>query len=171
MRLSHKIVLVLCLAGFLVSCKRDGDKPSTARDFWLHTLARGRFYLNQQRGKVVVLVFWATWCSSCKGEMIELKSFEDIPGAEKLVVATICTDPENIDKVKETAKDMHINYPILLDRGEKVSRKYKISVLPTTIVIDKAGKISFKSEGYDSTIMEQLRTKVAGLLVSKVTNK
>jgi peroxiredoxin len=67
--------------------------------------------------------------------------------------------------------DMHINYPILLDRGEKVSRKYKVSVLPTTIVIDKAGKIGFKSQGCDSTIMEQLKTKVAGLLVSKETNE
>lgn len=171
MRLLHKIVLVFCLAGLLVGCKGDGDKPSTARDFRLDTLARDRFYLNQQRGKVVVLAFWATWCSPCKREMIELKSFADILGAENIVVAAVCTDPENIDKVKETAKEMHINYPILLDRGEKVSRKYKISALPTTIVINKAGKIGFKSQGYDSTIMERLKTKVAGLLASKETNE
>mgnify|MGYP005621192209 CR=1 FL=1 len=103
--------------------------------------------------------------------MIELKSFEDLPGAENLVVAAVCTDPENIDKVREIAKQMQINYPILLDRDEEVSRKYKVSAIPTTIVIDKAGKINLETQGYDSAIIERLRAEVAGLLVSKGTNE
>lgn len=171
MKLSHNIVLVFCLSGLLVGCKENGDNPSTAKDFRLDTLTHDRFYLNQHRGKVVVLAFWATWCRPCKNEMIELKSFADMPDAENIVVAAICTDPENIDNVKGIAKQLQINYPILLDRGNKVSSKYDVSALPTTIVIDKAGKIGFKSQGFDSTIMEQLRTKVAGLLASKETNE
>lgn len=171
MKLLHKIVLVFCLAGLLVGCKKDGDKPSTARDFRLDTLSHDRFYLNQQRGKVVVLAFWATWCRFCKGEMIELKSFADIPGAENLVVAAVCTDPENINNVRKIVKTLGVDYPVLLDRGQKVARSYRISTLPTTIVIDQAGYIRLTSRGYSPAIMRRIKAKVKSVLASNGSEK
>ncbi|MHC4645532.1 MAG: TlpA disulfide reductase family protein [Planctomycetota bacterium] len=170
MRILCKTIFVLCLVGLVVGCKGDGGKqtPGTAAgDFRLDTLAHDRFYLNQQKGRVVVLVFWATWCRFCKSELIELKSLGDMWGSRDIVIAALCADPENIDHVKKTVESLGIDYPVLLDRGAKVSRQYKITAFPTTIVIDRAGSISLVREGYNAAIMQQIKNNVAGLLASE----
>ena len=167
-------MLVCYLVGSLISCRDNNSKTSTggaAKDFRLDTLDHKRFYLNQHREKVVLLVFWATWCSICKAEMIALKPLRQIPYSENLVIASVCTDPENINDVQEIVKNLDIDYAVLLDREAKVFHKYKLSAVPTTIVIDQMGNISLVREGYSSAIMKQIKTKVADLLASKRSTK
>ncbi len=98
--------------------------------------------------------------------MVDLKSFLDIPRSENLVLAAVCTDAENINDVKEIVKNLGIDYPVLLDRNANVSRLYKASLLPETVVIDQTQYITFIRQGYDTNIAKQLRTKVAALLAS-----
>ena len=166
----YKIAVLVSLSILLSSCDTDGDKISSgdiAKDFRLETLTHKRFYLNQHKDKVVVLVFWTTWCNVCKTELVELKSLKNMPGNENLVVAGICSDPENINDVKQLAKNLKIDYPVLLDKGQVVTGGYKISSFPTTVIIDQKGVVSFIREGYDSTIANQVKTKVARLLASE----
>ena len=165
--LLYKIALLVGLSVFLSGCGTDSDKISPgeiAKDFRLETLTHKRFYLNQHKDKVVVLVFWTTWCSICKTELVELKSLKDIPGSENLVVAGICSDPENINDVKQLIESLGIDYPLLLDEGQTVTGGYRISSFPTTVIIDQKGVVSFIREGYNSAIANQVKTKVAGLL-------
>jgi len=167
--LLYKIVVLVGLGVLLSSCGADSDKVSPgdiAKDFRLDTLTHKRFYLNQHKDKVVVLVFWATWCTVCKTELVELKSLRNIPGSENLVVAGICSDPENINEVKQLAKNLNIDYPVLLDKRQSVTDRYGISSFPTTVIIDQKGVVSFIREGYNSAIANQVKTKVAGLFVS-----
>ena len=167
MRLSYSIILALCVVAFLCGCRDDKDAFSTdngAIDFRLDTLRHERFYLNQYRGKVVVLTFWSTWCTICKSEMVELKSFVSAPEYKNLVIAAVCNDPENIDDVKTIVQALDINYPVLLDKKANVFKKLKMSAVPTTIVIDQAGKISLTRQGYDANIMKQIKTSVESLL-------
>jgi len=174
MNLSYRILLACCLAGLLIGCRDDGGGAvpgSIAKDFRLDTLGHDRFYLNQNRGKVVVLLFWDTQCSLCKREMIDLKSLQDAHGSEKLVVAAVCTDPENIDEVRSIVKELGIDYPVLLDRGADVSRKYGVVAFPTTVVIDKAGYISLAGQGYSAVIVRRVEVKVAGALGSNASSE
>ncbi len=167
MRLSYVIIPALCVVAFLCGCRDDKDTFSTdngAIDFRLDTLRHERFYLNQYRGKVVVLTFWSTWCTICKSEMVELKSFAGAPEYKNLVIAAVCNDPENIDDVKTIVQALDINYPVLLDKKANVFKKLKMSAVPTTIVIDQAGKISLTRQGYDANIMKQIKTSVESLL-------
>ena len=167
MRLSYGIILALSVVAFLCGCSDDKDAFSTdngAIDFRLDTLRHERFYLNQYRGKVVVLTFWSTWCTICKSEMVELKSFASASEYKNLVIAAVCNDPENIDDVKTIVQALDINYPVLLDKKANVFKKLKMSAVPTTIVIDQAGKISLTRQGYDANIMKQIKTSVEGLL-------
>ena len=167
--LSYKIVVVVCLSVLLSSCGTDSDKVSPgdiAKDFRLDTLAHQRFYLNQHKDKVVVLVFWTTWCSVCKTEIVELKSLRDMPGGENLVVAGICSDPENINELKQIAKNLKIDYPLLLDKKQTVTDRYGVSLFPTTVIIDQKGVVSFIREEYNSVVANQLKTKVASLFTS-----
>jgi peroxiredoxin len=168
--LLYKIIVVLVsLVAVLSGCGKSGDKISpgdAAKDFRLDTLTHERFYLNQQKGKVVVLVFWTTWCTVCKAELVELTSIKNMPENENLVVAGICSDPENINEVKLLAEKLNIDYPVLLDEGQTVTDRYGISAFPTTVIIDQKGVVSFVREAYDSVIANQVKTKVASLFVS-----
>lgn len=174
MRLSYGIIPALCVVAFLCGCRDDKDAFSTdngAIDFRLDTLRHERFYLNQYRGKVVVLTFWSTWCTVCKSEMVELKSFAAAPEYKNLVIAAVCNDPENIDDVKTIIQALDINYPVLLDKKANVFKKLKMSAVPTTIVIDHAGKISLTRQGYDANIMKQIKTSVESLLAEERSSK
>jgi len=174
MKLLYKVILVCFIAGLASGCGGSNgtlEIGSVASDFQLDTLAHGRFYLNQQKGKVVVLVFWDTTCVFCKSELVALKSFVDIPGASSLTVASVCIDPENNNDVKEIVNNLGLGYQVLLDRDAKVANKYKIMGIPETVIIDKTGRISFLRMGYDSVIMEQIRDKVVSLLAQEESNK
>jgi len=178
MRLPYGIILILCFlcfAAFLSGCGNDKDTAVSTKndaiDFRLDTLGHERFYLNQYRGKVVMLAFWSTWCIACKSELVELKSLAAAPEYKNLVVAAVCNDPENIDDVKTITKTLAIDYPMLLDKQAKVFKKLKMSVVPTTIVIDRAGKISLTRQGYDAGIMQQIRENIESLLASDKNNQ
>ena len=173
MKFARSILLTSCIVFLIIGCRGDTDKPRVgdiARDFRLDTLNHTRFYLNQYRGKVVVLLFWATWCNVCKTEMMDLKTFSDIPGSENLVAA-VCSDPENINDVKAIVQNLSIDYPVLLDENAEISLKYKVASLPTTILVDKAGTIGFAKEGYSPKIAKQLKNKVISLLASDGSTK
>lgn len=164
-----RLARTLLAAPFFFGCGCSRRSPARAPDFRLETLDRKRFYLNEQRGRVVVLVFWATTCSVCKEEMVELKALHDefrARGAAVAAVAAVCTDPENLDAVRRIAKGLGIGYPVLLDRRGEVSKKYSVRVFPTTVVVGPAGRLQLRREGYDPSVMRQVRGKVESLLVS-----
>jgi len=169
MRLSLSgVILIFCLAALLGGCRKDNNPSartgSETIDFRLDTLGHERFYLNQHRGKVVVLAFWETWCTACKSELVELKSLTAAPEYKGIVVAAVCNDPENIDDVKKITESLAIDYPVLLDKQAKVSKKLAISAVPTTLIIDQSGKISLTRQGYDAGIMRQIKKNIETLL-------
>lgn len=97
--------------------------------------------LSNYRGKVVLLNFWATWCSPCLAEMPELaklqKEYRDC-GLQIIGIAHPADQPRQIAKV---VKRLRINYPILLGT-QRATDLYDVSeVLPVTIVVDREGKI------------------------------
>lgn len=170
MRLSYCIILAFCATALLCGCRKSKEVSGAdngAIDFRLDTLGHERFYLNQYRGKVVVLTFWSTWCTVCKSEMVELKSFAAVPEYKNVVIAAVCNDPENIDDLKTIVRVLDINYPVLLDKKAEVFNKLKMSAVPTTIVIDQSGKISLTRQGYDANIKKQIKTSVESLLAAE----
>lgn len=172
--LSCTAILLPTLAGFLGGCK--DNKPAVTNqsgvlDFRLDTLGYDRFYLNQHRGKVVVLAFWSTWCTICKSELVEMKSYIERPQYKNVYIGAVCNDPENIDDVKRIVKSLDLNYPVLLDKKATIFEQLKFSAVPTTIVIDQAGKLDFVREGYDSNIRQQIKLRIDSLLASEVTVK
>lgn len=166
---SYMAFVLACFSVLLSSCSMDSDGVSPgdmAKDFRLDTLRHERFYLNEHRDKVVVLVFWTTWCVICKGELVELNALKNMDENADLVVAAICSDPEEINAAKQIAESLNLDYPVLLDKGQTVTGKYRVSTFPTTVIVDQKGAVSFIREGYDSVIANQVKTKIASLLVS-----
>lgn len=150
--LIFSLTLVAIVVGLvLIYAGRERNKIiediEYAPDFWLKTLDNQRFYLNAQREKIVVMVFWSTDCSVCKTEMIDLQTSTE---SEGLSLVAVCTDPyDNFDLVKNIVENLDIKYPVLLDAQGKIAEKYNVTDLPTTIIIGPEGKIQYTFMGYD----------------------
>ncbi len=167
--------LIFCiLSGIAFGCKntagglRIGD---TVKDFRLMNLNHERFYLNQHKGKTVVLIFWATWCKICKEEMMFLSSLSALYDSDELLLAAVCTDPENMDDVKEVQTRFGITLPILLDQKSTVANRYQVTEWPTTIIIDSSQRISYIKQGYSPLIGRQIKTQIQNLLASEISSE
>lgn len=112
-----------------------------APDFELENLQGETVKLSDYEGKKVMLNFWATWCPPCKAEMPDIQKFYTEKGDEVAILA-VNIDPQY--DVAGFAKEMRINFPILLDEEEKAVKAYQILTIPTTFFIDEKGIIRNK---------------------------
>lgn len=112
-----------------------------APDFELKNLQGETVKLSDYEGKKVMLNFWATWCPPCKAEMPDIQKFYTEKGDEVAILA-VNIDPQY--DVAGFAKEMRVNFPILLDEEEKAVKAYQILTIPTTFFIDEKGIIRNK---------------------------
>ncbi|MBM7583891.1 thiol-disulfide isomerase/thioredoxin [Bacillus pakistanensis] len=117
---------------------------SIAPAFSLESVEGKEVKLTDLVGKTVILNFWATWCPPCKEEMPELQSFYE-KNKDEVEILAINLDPDA--DIKSFLKDFGVTFPVLLDDKEIVSQLYEVMSMPTTIVIDKNGKIAAKHIG------------------------
>lgn len=123
------------------------DNKVPAPDFALETLDGKTFRLSEQVGNVVVLNFWATWCPPCRAEIPDFIKLQKELGDRGLVIAGVSLDDEGWDVVRPYAKDMGINYPIMVDDGVADDAYGPIAALPTTFLIDREGMVRHYAPG------------------------
>jgi len=100
-----------------------------------------------QRGKVVVLNFWASWCDPCKAEAPVLKRAQKrLEGSGTGTVLGVTRDDATPDSLK-FVRDHAITYPSVRDVDTKLARRYASNKLPETFVIDARGQIVAVSRG------------------------
>jgi peroxiredoxin len=103
--------------------------------------------LDDLRGKVVLLNFWATWCPPCRLEMPSLEALHKELSAQGLVVLAVAPR-ESAEDVRSFYNEHRLSFPALLDHDAEVSGLYKVWSLPTTFVINKHGYVAGKVIGY-----------------------
>ncbi len=96
--------------------------------------------LEDYRGQVVLLNFWATWCAPCRIEMPLLQSTFESFKDQGLVILGIDFD-EPADLVDAFGDELGLTFPLLLDPGGKVQQQYKVRGYPTTVILDREGRI------------------------------
>jgi peroxiredoxin len=129
-------------AAAISKIEADNERRQQA-DFTLTELGGKKWTLTEQRGKVVVVNFWATWCPPCRKEMPDLetlyKQFKD----QGLVILAI--SDEDAGKVAPFIAEQKVTYPILLDPGRKVNELFQIEGIPKTFVYDRSGELVAQS--------------------------
>jgi peroxiredoxin len=116
-------------------------KGQPAADFNLQSLEGKQVRLADFRGKAVLLNFWATWCQPCKIEMPWFEELQKQYGPQGLQVVGIAMDDAGKEEIAKFARDMGVNYPILLGT-ESVGDAYGgVQFLPSTFFIDRDGKV------------------------------
>jgi thiol-disulfide isomerase/thioredoxin len=157
----------LCFAlAFLPHCGKKMKESGSAPDFTLKTLEDQEMALSSLKGKVVILDFWATWCGPCREAIPHLVKLQKNYQDKGLIVIGMNVDKGEKDVVRRFVKAMEIPYPILLT-PEEVVRSYGVSALPTSVLIDKEGRIREKVAGFNSSIAKHLAERVSELTSEK----
>jgi peroxiredoxin len=116
-------------------------KGKPAPDFSLQTLDGQTLKLSDLRGKAVVLNFWATWCTPCKAEMPWFVDFQKQYGGQGLQMVGVAMDDSAKDDIDKFAKQMGVNYPVVLGKESLADQYGGVDFLPTTFYIDRSGNI------------------------------
>ncbi len=131
------------------SAALTGDlKGRAAPDFALQSLDGKTVRLSDFRGKAVLLNFWATWCQPCKIEMPWFADLQKKYGAQGLQVLGIAAeDTSSPEDIAKFAKNLGVDYPILLGK-ESVAEAYGgVQFLPATFYIGRDGQVVEKVFG------------------------
>lgn len=163
------VALIALGAGLWASSSRQTAVPSvnSAQVLWalsLPDLNNQPQRLEQWRGKVVVVNFWATWCEPCRKEIPLFVKMQEKHAAKGLQFVGISID--QVDKTSEFARDFKINYPTLIGTFDAVEVSQKAGNqrrgLPFTVILDRKGQIAATELG--GVTQEKLDALIAPLL-------
>ncbi|MGZ8212441.1 MAG: TlpA family protein disulfide reductase [Burkholderiales bacterium] len=102
--------------------------------------------LARQRGKVVLVNFWATWCEPCRHEMPSIQRLRDRLAGKPFVVYAVNVDEPDA-RVRRFLAETRLDLPVLLDPNKKVTRGWSVRVLPTTFIIGPDGRTRYRLVG------------------------
>ena len=126
----------------MAKLEADDAKRQNA-DFTLSDLQGKAWHLQELRGKVVLVNFWATWCPPCRKEMPDLDALYNKFKDQDFVVLAI--SDEETAKVSPYLAEHKVSYPVLLDPGRKVNDLFIVEGIPKSFVYDRSGKMVAQS--------------------------
>ncbi len=113
---------------------------ATAPDFSLPTLEGGTARLSSQRGRVVVLNYWATWCEPCRTEMPALQAIaSDL--ADRPFTLWAIDYQEDLPAVAAYREKLELRLTLLLDADGATARRFGVRGLPATFLLDRSGVV------------------------------
>jgi len=118
------------------------------RGYEARALDGSTFRIADQKGKVVLVNAWATWCGPCRYEIPELKRLHQEYSDDGLVIAGVSVDMAGAEpSVRQFVKMNDISYPILLDPQSRVTAMLRSTSIPTSVMIDRQGNVVWKHIG------------------------
>jgi peroxiredoxin len=134
-----------------------------APDFTLKDINDKPVSLSSLKGNVVLVNFWATWCPPCRGEMPSLNKLYRDNRNKGLIVVAVSTD-RSTSSVKDFLDKNPVDFPVLMDTGNKAARQFKVFSLPTTFLLDRNGAVVQKYLGEEEWESAAIREKITSLL-------
>jgi peroxiredoxin len=119
--------------------------------------------LASQKGNVVMVNFWASWCVPCRQEMPHLQALYDrydSLGFELLAVNV----ESDLDDARKWLEETPVTFPVLFDPKNEVSKQYKVISMPSTVLIGRDGTMRFIHHGYKPGYENEYQTQVRALL-------
>lgn len=143
-----------------VALNASAGPPAQAAD------APGSFDLSAYRGKVVYLDFWASWCAPCRLSFPFMNTMSAGFAGRDFAIVTV-----NVDHDQAAAEAFHRQYgpglTMVLDPKGVQAAKFHVEGMPTSLIIDRSGKVRYVHKGYVDTDSAQYRAQVARLLDEK----
>lgn len=118
----------------------------TAPDFELATLDGGTFSLQDQRGKPVVLSFWASWCGPCRQELPALAALQKERSDIRIFAINVDRDPR---LAKRFLSQVPVDLPIVWDPDAKALGQYEVLSMPTLFLLDRNLTVKLRKTGFN----------------------
>ena len=143
-KLLEALFVLACLMPWPAKAAVD---ESTAPDFTLESLDGEHVRLEELRGQVVLINFWASWCGPCRQEMPVLDRLHQRYQSTGFTVLGVNVEGEAAP-AKSIVDKTAVTFPVLIDAGQSVSKLYDLKAMPSTVVVDRDGKVRFVHRGY-----------------------
>ena len=118
-----------------------------APDFTLLDVDGKSVSLSENRGRVLLINFWATWCTPCRVEMPSMEALYRQFNRKEFEIWSVSSDFEGAQVVKPFMKSYNLTFPALIDENFEVNNLYQVRSLPTTYIIDQEGIITHRYFG------------------------
>jgi thiol-disulfide isomerase/thioredoxin len=155
----RSLVLATLIAVPALAVAPSGPAPK----FQLDSIGGKVVNLDQFKGQVVMINFWASWCGPCRTEMpiLEKLHAKYKPMGFTMVGINVEPDPKlAVDWLKSTP----VSFPILLDTKSEVSKLYQVAGMPSTVIVDRKGNLRWLHRGYkpgdENEYLDQIRALV-----------
>lgn len=161
----HLLPSLVLLAAFSAALPAAAavTAQSAAPDFTLKSAEGRNLRLQEQRGQVVLVNFWASWCGPCKQEMPHLNRIYDKYRASGFTLLAINID-DDARHGAATAAKWGLKFPVLLDAEKSVTRLYDLGSMPATVLIDRDGRVRYLHRGYREGVEEAYERQVRELV-------
>ena len=145
------------------SMAAEEQMKGPAADFTLKNKAGGNLRLNDYRGKVVMLNFWASWCGPCRKELPLLNGLYSQYKDLDFVILGINVDSDS-SLADKLLKDIKVDFPILLDPKSDISTQYKVEAMPSSFFIDRNGNLRFLHRGFEDGTEKTYEAHIRALI-------
>jgi peroxiredoxin len=150
-------LLTLSLPAFATTA--SGPAPQ----FSLNSNIGAAVDLSRYKGQVVMINFWASWCGPCRQEMPLLDSIYRKYNKLGFTMLGVNVEPDS-DAANKWLAATPVSFPILYDTDSKVSKLYDVSGMPSTVIVDRQGKVRVIHRGYkpgdENEYMDSIRNLI-----------
>ena len=157
------VIVLIIAAAQAAPVLADAKVGQAAPGFTLPSMNGSNLRLKEQRGKVVMVNFWATWCGPCRQEMPLLdKLYRQYRNKGfQLLGVNIDNDRKNAGNM---ASKLRVSFPVLFDPEKKVADSYGVSAMPYTVMIDRDGVVRSVHKGYVPGTEKKYEDEIRSLL-------
>ncbi len=159
-------ILLSVLSGFMIpmtssAVVKVGDIPSGVAGI---DAAGHEIHLDDYKGKIVLLSFFASWCAPCREELPTLEKIQKLLGKDKIEV--IVVDWQESSPTYHRIRRALSSYTLTFARDENgdVGEAFSVDSLPRLYIIDRQGKVAFVHEGYSDASIDSLAAELNALL-------
>ena len=156
-------LILICSLSLVAVAPANAASARPAPNFTLKSLSGKNLKLSEMTGNVVLINFWASWCGPCREEMPLLNALHKKYEPLGFTVLGVNVE-EQTDLARGFLNDFPVDFPVLLDKKNEVSKLYNVIAMPTTVVVDRDGNMRFIHKGYKRGDEEKYRKMVKKLV-------
>jgi thiol-disulfide isomerase/thioredoxin len=161
--------LVLVLLMLITACSQSAseteeNKRLAAPDLVLQDLAGNTHRIEQYRGQVLLINFWATWCPPCRAEMPSLWRLRKKIGANDFQIVAINMGEDKALITAFMPRSMLEDFIVLQDRKSALLEPWRVTAFPASYLIDRQGRIASTYYGALDWDQPQMVGRIEGLL-------
>lgn len=161
MTVFRKLGLAGLLATIALAAQASSQEPAPV--FTLPDAKGSDVSLSDFQGDVVLINFWASWCGPCREEMPLLDQLSDRYGDLGFTMLGVNVE-EDSKLADQFLQGTPVDFPILYDRANSVSQLYDVVAMPTTVIVDREGKVRFIHHGYEPGYENDYQDQIRALL-------